>query len=133
MPGCEVFEKLGVCDHARVCVLHVPTEFEEILLEMINRVEIDQEVDPNRTYNFFLVFVENSSLLQQAVTRLSKRIEAGNATFWFAYPCESSQRYTTDLIDEANWQPLTRLGLKGANRVAIDADWCAVKAMHLTD
>jgi hypothetical protein len=46
---------------------------------------------------------------------------------WFAYPKQSSKKYTCEFNRDSGWAELGKAGFEPVRMVAIDADWSAVR------
>jgi hypothetical protein len=66
-----------------------------------------------------------ADLLKAARSAL-RAIERG-AVLWFAYPKQTSKRYTSDLNREVCWEVLKTVSLRPVRQIAIDDDWSALR------
>jgi hypothetical protein len=127
----NVFEKLQFKDQQQMLVLNMPPECQTMLAEMATVTSIDQELQPQRKYDFVLVFVTSCAELRQLAQPVVAQLNA-DALFWFAYPKKASKKYQTDLSRDDGWQTLGDLGFEGVRQVAIDENWSALRFRHVS-
>ena len=62
--------------------------------------------------------------LDAAVKGVTSKVK-GDAGVWFAYPKQSSKRYTSTINRDSGWDSLGKAGFESVRMVAIDEDWSA--------
>jgi hypothetical protein len=56
----------------------------------------------------------------------------GDVTLWFAYPKQSSKRYSCEFNRDDGWQALGEANYEPVRQVALDEDWSALRFRHIS-
>ena len=121
-----VFKKLNWKSQDPILVLAAPVSFEEELRAMTAAANIHRAPQPGTRYGFALAFAPMKADLVKAAKSVLRASEDG-AVVWFAYPKQTSKRYTSDLNRDVCWEALEPLGLQAVRQIAIDDDWSALR------
>jgi len=119
----DVFRKLNLKDQKEIAVINAPASFEGELKKLAG-VKVQRDLPAKGPVAFVLSFVTKQrevETLARAVGTLTK----GDAVVWFAYPKQSSKRYTSEINRDDGWKALGKAGFEPVRSVAIDEDWSA--------
>jgi hypothetical protein len=122
----EVFKKLNYKNQDPILVISAPESFEAELREATGEARVHKAPQPGTRYGFILAFVPMKADLLRAAKSVHRVIEDG-AVLWFAYPKQTSKRYTSDLNRDSCWEALKPLRLQPVRQIAIDDDWSALR------
>jgi len=120
-----IFAKLNLGSLTSVVVYNAPSSFENELAGL-EGVEVLRDPKKPASPKFSLAFVTT----QKEVDRLSKLLAAaaeGDALLWFAYPKQTSKRYSCEFNRDTGWGELRKAGFDTVRAVAIDDDWSALR------
>ncbi len=120
-----VFDKLQLKDQKEVVVLNAPASFEPELARL-KGVSVTRSVKEANEIAFSIAFVMTQPEVEAAVKGVAARVK-GDAVVWFAYPKQSSKRYTSTINRDSGWESLGKAGFESVRMVAIDEDWSAVR------
>jgi hypothetical protein len=120
-----VFDKLNLKDHREIVVLNAPESF-EAALAALNGVKVVRTVPRAASVGFALVFAITQAEVDKAAQALTAAA-VDDATLWFAYPKQSSKRYTCGFNRDTGWAALGAAGYEAVRQVAIDEDWSALR------
>jgi hypothetical protein len=121
-----VFTKLNYKGQDPILVLAAPDTFEGELRAMTSEAKVHRTLQPGTRYGFALAFAPMKADLLKAAQGVLSAIEDG-AVVWFAYPKQTSKRYTSDLNRDLCWETLKPLSLQPVRQIAIDDDWSALR------
>lgn len=124
-----LFNKLNLGAHAAIAVFNAPKSFEPELTRL-EGVKILRDPKKPAGVTFALAF----ATAQADLDRLSKTLAAaaeGDAVLWFAYPKQTSKRYTCDFNRDTGWKVIRDAGFDSVRSVAIDEDWTAIRFRRL--
>jgi hypothetical protein len=119
------FAKLNLKGQPEIVVLNAPPSFEPELGQLAG-VTVLRSAAAAKAVRFALAFVRTEAELASAATAVLPKAE-GDAVVWFAYPKQSSKRYTCEFNRDSGWAPLGAAGFEGVRQVAIDEDWSALR------
>lgn len=122
MPS-DVFRKLNLKDQKEIAVVNAPASFEGELKQLIG-VKVRREIPANGSVAFVLSFVTKQRQVD-TLARAVGTLTEGDAVVWFAYPKQSSKRYTSEINRDDGWKALGKAGFEPVRSVAIDEDWSA--------
>lgn len=120
-----IFAKLNLGSLTSVVVYNAPSSFETELAGL-EGVKVLRDPKKPASPMFSLAFVTT----QKEVDRLSKLLAAaaeGDALLWFAYPKQTSKRYSCEFNRDTGWGELRKAGFDTVRAVAIDDDWSALR------
>ena len=120
-----VFDKLQLKEQKEIVVLDAPESFEPELARL-KGVEVRRSLKDLKEIGFSIVFVKTQPEVDAAVKGVAARAK-GDAVVWFAYPKQSSKRYTSTIHRDSGWDSLGKAGFEAVRMVAIDEDWSAVR------
>ena len=120
-----VFQKLNLKDEAEIVVLDAPASFEPEL-GALSRVRVLRSPTEAAQVRFALVFATTQRQVDLATRALTKRAD-GDIKLWFAYPKQSSKRFTCEFNRDTGWAELGKAGYEPVRMVAIDEDWSALR------
>lgn len=122
----DVFKKLNFKGQDPILVLAAPGAFEDERDAMAGETAVHRAPKPGASYGFVLAFAPmKADLLSEAKAVL--RAAARDAVLWFAYPKQTSKRYTSDINRDLCAAALKPLGLQPVRQIAIDDDWSALR------
>jgi hypothetical protein len=124
-----VFKKLNLGAHTEISVFDAPKSFEPEL-KQLKGVKILRDPKKPKAVSFALAFATT----QADLDRLSKIVSAGSegdVVLWFAYPKQTSKRYTCDFNRDTGWKVIRAAGFDSVRSVAIDEDWTAIRFRRL--
>jgi len=122
----EVFRKLNYKDQETIVVLNAPAGFENELKGLAGKVDIHRSPRAGKRYGFLIAFTPMKTDLLAAARKLVTLLEEG-AVLWFAYPKQTSKKYSSDLNRDTCWEALKPLKLQPVRQIAIDDDWSALR------
>ena len=120
-----VFGKLQLKDQEEIVVLNAPASFEPEL-KSLQGVTVLRSLKEVKEIQFSIAFVMTQPEVDAAVKVVASKAK-GDAVVWFAYPKQSSKRYTSTINRDAGWKSLGKAGFESVRMVAIDEDWSAVR------
>ena len=120
-----VFGKLQLKDQEEIVVLNAPASFEPEL-KSLQGVTVLRSLKEVKEIQFSIAFVMTQPELEAAVKGVASKAK-GDAMVWFAYPKQSSKRYTSTINRDSGWDSLGKTGFESVRMVAIDEDWSAVR------
>lgn len=121
-----VFKKLNYKEQPQVLVMNAPDSFLPELAQIREAAEIITDPQRVETIAFAIVFAQRQVEVDQAIAQIGPKLE-GDAVLWFAYPKQSSRRYTCDFNRDTGWASVGAFDLEGVRLVAIDEDWSALR------
>lgn len=120
-----VFQKLNLKDEEEIVVLNSPPSF-EVELGRLDGVRVLRRAAEAKKVRFALAFATTQKQVDDATKGLAARAD-GDIKLWFAYPKQSSKRYTCEFNRDTGWAALGAAGYEPVRMVAIDEDWSAVR------
>lgn len=120
-----VFEKLNLKDETTIVVLDAPVSFESELAALRD-VRVARDFAGATPANFALAFATTQAALNRSVELVVANV-AADAKLWFAYPKQTSKRYTCDFNRDSGWDALHAAGYETVRQIAIDEDWSALR------
>jgi hypothetical protein len=124
-----LFQKLNLKDHRKIVVLNAPESFEKEL-RALTGVSIARSHAALQEIAFFLAFVTKQAQVDEAARAIAKK-GLGDPVVWFAYPKQSSKRYTCEFNRDTGWTELGKAGFEPVRMVAIDEDWSAMRVRRV--
>ena len=121
----SVFDKLQLKDQTEIVVLNAPASFEPEL-KKLKGVTVLRSLNEAKDLAFSIAFVMTQPEVDAAVKGVASKAR-GDAVIWFAYPKQSSKRYTSTINRDSGWDSLGKAGFESVRMVAIDEDWSAVR------
>jgi hypothetical protein len=122
----EVFRKLNFKGQHPVLVLSAPSSFLGELRALAKETSVHVSAKAGARYGFLLAFAPMKADLLKAASKAVKVAE-NDAVLWFAYPKQTSRRFSSDLNRERCWETLKGFSLKPVRQIAIDKDWSALR------
>ena len=120
-----IWKKLNLKDQSKIIVLKAPDSFGVHYKDFVD-IEVITTPKNSEGIDFFLIFVQSRDTIQKYTEELIAKT-AGDTIVWFAYPKDSSKRYTCNFNRDTGWEPLMKTGFSGVRQVAIDEDWSALR------
>ena len=124
-----VFAKLNLGEHAEIAVFNAPKSFEPQLARLKN-VNVMRDPKKPKALAFGLAFAMTQAELDRVSVILAAAAE-GDAVLWFAYPKQTSKRYSCEFNRDTGWRVIRKAGFESVRMVAIDEDWSAVRFRRL--
>ena len=121
----DVFAKLQLKDQKEIVVLNAPDSFQPELAKL-KGVAVSRSANDAKDIAFSIAFVKTQPELDSAVKAVAAKVK-GDAVVWFAYPKQSSKRYTSTINRDSGWDSLGKAGFEPVRMVAIDEDWSALR------
>jgi hypothetical protein len=121
----SIFEKLNLKSQGRIVISNAPESFEPELATL-QKVGLERDVKTAKNVGFVLAFVTTQREVDTLAKAIAKKAK-GDAVVWFAYPKQSSKKYTSEINRDTGWQILGDAGFGAVRSVAIDEDWSAIR------
>lgn len=121
-----IFKKLNYKNQRVLCVLQAPESFRTALDELPPEVEIRYSMQSSGALDFVIAFVTTQSAIYELAPVIAQSLN-GDGIVWFAYPKQSSKRYTCEFNRDTGWGLLGKLGFEPVRQVSIDEDWTALR------
>ncbi len=121
----DLFTKLNLKSEREIVVMNAPQSFESEL-KTLTGIAVARSLADVTHVRFAIVFVVRQAEVDEFAIELVAKAE-GDAILWFAYPKQTSKRYTCDFHRDSGWDVLGRSGYEGVRIVAIDEDWSALR------
>jgi hypothetical protein len=122
----DVFKKLNFKGQDPILVLAAPNAFGSELAAMGKETAVHRASKPGAAYGFVLAFAPMKADLLSAARTILKAA-AGDAVLWFAYPKQTSKRYSSDINRDLCAAALKPLKLQPVRQIAMDDDWSALR------
>ena len=106
-------------------MLNAPDSFEPELTTL-KGVSVARAVKDAKEIAFSIAFVKTQPEVEAAVKAVAGKVK-GDGAVWFAYPKQSSKKYTSTINRDSGWNSLGKAGFEPVRMVAIDEDWSAVR------
>jgi len=119
-----VFKKLNLKEQREIAVVNAPASFEPEIATL-RGVTVRRSL-AGAELAFSLAFV-TKQLEVDALAKAVAKCAAGDAVVWFAYPKQSSKKYSSEIDRDQGWRALGKAGFEPVRMVAIDEDWSAVR------
>jgi hypothetical protein len=120
--GTPLPKKLGIKDHFRAALLHVPEDVKNELRDSLAKCEI---ATGNKELDFIFLFVKSRASLELDLLRAAKSL-APAGMLWIAWPKKSSG-VSTDLTGDVVRQAGLDVGLVDVKVCAVTDVWSALK------
>ncbi|HVS23671.1 MAG TPA: hypothetical protein VMU03_08105 [Gammaproteobacteria bacterium] len=120
-----VFKKLNLMDQTEIAVVNAPVSFEPEIATL-RGVTVRRALAIGAPLKFSLAFVTTQPEVNVLANGVAE-CTVGDAVVWFAYPKQSSKRYTSEIDRDRGWAALGAAGFEPVRMVAIDEDWSAVR------
>jgi len=120
-----VFGKLNLKDQNEIVVVNAPASFEPELASL-DGVTVRRNASEVKAIDFSLAFVTTQKEVDTLAKSIVKKAQ-GDAIVWFAYPKQSSKRYTCEFNRDTRWASLGKAGFEPVRMIAIDEDWSALR------
>ena len=121
-----IFAKLNLKSATEVLVVNAPASFEPELALLDTGVTVHRKLAQCKALGFVLAFVTQQAELDALSQSLAARA-VGDALLWFAYPKQSSKKYSCAFHRDSGWDVLAQAGFEKVRMVAIDEDWSALR------
>jgi hypothetical protein len=115
----SIFDKLNLKNQTDIIVLNAAESFEKELAKL--KTSVHREASHVSNLDFVIAFVTRQDELDALTQTLTSKAK-GDATLWFAYPKQSSKRYTCEFNRHTGWQILGKAGFEAVRQVTIDED-----------
>lgn len=121
-----LFKKLNYKEHRIFAIIDIPEELTELNKPPFDLDVLDTTLNPNRNYEFLLIFILKREDIESAVDFLEDNL-ADDAVIWFAYPKNASKKYKCEINRDTGWESLGKLNLEPVRQVAVSEDWSALR------
>lgn len=121
-----IFKKLNYKNQRVLCVLQAPESFRAALDELPPETEVRYSMQSSGALDFVIAFVTTQSAIYELAPVIAQSLN-GDGIVWFAYPKQSSKRYTCEFNRDTGWGLLGKLGFEPVRQVSIDEDWTALR------
>ena len=121
----DLWKKLNLKDQPQVIVVDAPQSFEREI-DRLESTQVIRSLGKAKRIEFLLAFVTKRSDISRIAVQVAKKCE-GDAVVWFAYPKQTSKKYTCEFNRDSGWEPVTQAGFEGVRMVAVDEDWSALR------
>ncbi|MDY8137882.1 hypothetical protein [Aquimarina sp. 2201CG5-10] len=108
-----------------ILILNEPDGFCEEL-DCLKDVLIKESLIQVSEVDFALVFVTQKKQIENRIETVYPKM-VGDAILWFAYPKQSSKKYTSQITTDYGWGVLGDYNLRPIRQVSIDDDWTAIR------
>ena len=121
-----IFAKLNLKSATEIVVVNAPASFEPELALLDAGVKVHRKLSQAKSIGFALAFATQQAELDAMSAALAAKA-TGDALLWFAYPKQSSKRYTCEFHRDSGWDVLAQAGFEKVRMVAIDEDWSGLR------
>lgn len=123
-----ILKKMNLKEQTRLVILDAPESFRGEIEAVAERgvVSTRAEVAGMAEIQFSLAFVMTQEGVDEAARLIAPKA-TGDPVVWFAYPKQSSRRYSCGFNRDTGWAALGELGFEPVRQVAIDEDWSALR------
>jgi hypothetical protein len=118
-----VFKKLNFKDQSEILIQNAPASFKPEI-KAISALASVSTVTKSK-HDFLLFFVSTLKEINTAIKVIEKN--KTEAVIWFAYPKQSSKKYTCEFNRDTGWQAIGDIGLEPVRQIAVDEDWSALR------
>ena len=117
--------------------LQLPPSLDEILilnepegfckeLDCLKGVIIKESLIQVSEVDFAIIFVTEKKQIENRIETVYPKL-IGDAILWFAYPKNTSEKYSSEINSDSGWGVLGDYNLKPVEQVSIDEDWTALR------
>ena len=117
----RLLEKLQL-RHRPLLLIGCPREIRPLFKGAVLRDELPEDGAPEAV----LAFV-TSKLAAEAVIHAVLPSCTADTLLWFAYPKQSSKRYTADISRNSGWAAFATYGYEPDTQISINSDWAALR------
>ena len=117
----DVWTKLNLKDQNEIVVINPPGSFEPAI-KALDGVTVKRKASDAKQIAFFLAFVTTKTEVD-ALAKVVAGRTLPDAVVWFAYPKDTSKKYTSEISRDAGNTALGDAGFEPVRMVAIDEDW----------
>jgi hypothetical protein len=118
-----LFKKLNFKDQSALLIHNAPDSFKHEIKAISELASVS--TTSKSKHDFLIFFVTTLKEMNAAIKTIEKN--KTEAVIWFAYPKQSSKKYTCEFNRDTGWQALGDIGLEPVRQVAIDEDWSALR------
>jgi hypothetical protein len=108
-----------------ILILNEPEGFCEYL-NCLKGVKIKESLIQVSEVDFAIIFVTKRKQIENRIETVYPKL-VGDAVLWFAYPKNSSKKYTSEINKNYGWGVLGDYNLKPIKQVSINTDWSALR------
>lgn len=120
-----LFTKLNLKHQTEIIVLNAPASFDRELAQLPG-VTVLTTLARGQTAAFAMAFATTQKDVDTLAAKLAPAC-VGDAVLWFAYPKQTSKRYTCEFNRDIGWASLVAAGFETVRMVAIDDDWSGLR------
>jgi hypothetical protein len=118
-----LLKKLNYKNQINIYVNKAPSSFAHEIKEINKYISVS--LNANAKEDFYLFFVQTPKDIEEGLKIIKKN--KGEYLLWFAYPKQSSKKYTSEINRDKGWKALGDLGFEPVRAVAIDEDWSSLR------
>jgi hypothetical protein len=122
----SLFQKLNLKDQRTVYLLGAPAGFKIDRDMLPATAQVKTTLGRDKHVQFVLAFVSRQKEVDALAKTLPPRLDP-DAVVWFAYPKQTSKKYTCEFTRDTGWQEMGKSGFEPVRQVAIDEDWSALR------
>jgi len=125
-----LLEKLNYKGQQRIALINAEKNFRHALLKEIKGIQLDSEIDPRYPYDFMILFVRNSSEVDELTPAALHNLKV-DGILWFCFPKKSSEKASPGLDRDHGWKALNDLDFFGIRLVNVNEDWSAMRFRNI--
>jgi len=123
-----LLRKLNLGDQTPVLLINTPEEIRSLFTDK----EVDEHHVVQRKYAFILAFIHTLEQANHLAGELVSAYAAGGC-LWVAYPKSTSERYTSDVSDDALWSAFVPYDFEPVKEVSLKDEWHVIRFCHLDE
>lgn len=122
----SLFTKLKFRNHNKVLILNAPPCFEEDMIELFSRTQIDFEPELNSRYSYFIAFAEDETMTENALKCIQQYADS-KGLIWLVVPKQN----VDDCHKKLNCSNWFNFYPKPGFHVSIQRKWLAFQLLDM--
>lgn len=131
MPESLLVKKLLLKPGYSLLILNAPDGYLQMLNPLPEGVEIQTQVEAQKTFDFVQVFVHNKADVDSYTPTVIQATRTGGL-LWLAFSKKSS-KIKTDISRDSGWESLNAAGWQGVTLISLDDTWSAFRARPVSE
>jgi hypothetical protein len=107
-------------------VINAGNYFDLALWKELEKITVDDQIDPRYPYDFMIIFVSKVSEVEKIAPSALHNLSA-DGVLWFVYPKKSSGKFTSEVDRDHGWEALNNAGFYGVRMVSVDQNLSALR------
>jgi hypothetical protein len=125
-PNNPLYQKLGIKKGHKVCVIHAPPNYMDLIGEFTQQLIFEKFPTPDLDFIHF--FTNSGKELEKTVPQI-KRLIKKSGSIWISWYKKSSGKYS-ELTENIIRDMVLGSGLVDVKVCSIDEDWSGLKFVH---